>query len=769
MIWKIAKAELQTLFFSPLAWLMLVVLGIFVFGVFYDKYDLLVRSIAIGDTTGHLTRTLYIGQQGIYLAILDTLYCFFPLLTMGLISRELSSGSIKLLDSSPVSTAQIVLGKYISMCVFSLLLLFVLFLPVVLGWLTVENLEIKAIFTGLLGIYLLMCTYSAIGLFMSSLSIYPIIAAVGTFGVLAALNMIGKVGLQYEFIRDITNWCAINQRIMTFLHGIIASSDVAYYVLIIVYALALTWLKLRFSKLSWSWWKKGSVYGSITVALLLFGYVSSRPMCKFFLDGTEDKRHTLTEASQEIMKKLKKKEVKVTTLVNILHKNSSHGSPRNILNENALLGNYVRFLPQMELEYRYYYGKTSQLNQSAQVYMPMAGIDSTVVLISRFEGLKPSDIHSLEEMRKLYPFVDFAAEDCPVIKVVEADGKYSLLRYFNDNSVVPSEAEISASFKRITDGWPVVVFLAGHGSLDITSRKNEGYNAIFNTGSIRASFINQGWDVREVRAEDGKLPENTALLVIANPLETYSERALKMVHDYIASGGNLFVMGDADNEANVNKLLSPLGVQLASGYLVEPHAENEPLPHVVTARPLQSAVEISPSFAHWQPEYAVAMKMATAIGVDTLSREYEFIPLLASGANSWLKTEKVNLLEGRLEPDASKGERAMPYVTAAALRRLVGEKEQRVVVTSDADWLTNIGLSTQYPGVVSNSAGFAYAVMSWLVYDEAPVKMEREDVKDYVLHFQEENLPWIYYIYVWILPLLMAIGGYVLYYRRNKE
>ena len=159
LIWKIAKAELQTLFFSPLAWLMLVVLGIFVFGVFYDKYDLLVRSIAIGDTTGHLTRTLYIGQQGIYLAILDTLYCFFPLLTMGLISRELSSGSIKLLDSSPVSTAQIVLGKYISMCVFSLLLLFVLFLPVVLGWLTVENLEIKAIFTGLLGIYLLMCTY----------------------------------------------------------------------------------------------------------------------------------------------------------------------------------------------------------------------------------------------------------------------------------------------------------------------------------------------------------------------------------------------------------------------------------------------------------------------------------------------------------------------------------------------------------------------------------------------------------------------------------
>ena len=50
LIWKITKAELQTLFFSPLAWLMLVVLGIWVFNVFYDKFDLLVRTQELGDS-----------------------------------------------------------------------------------------------------------------------------------------------------------------------------------------------------------------------------------------------------------------------------------------------------------------------------------------------------------------------------------------------------------------------------------------------------------------------------------------------------------------------------------------------------------------------------------------------------------------------------------------------------------------------------------------------------------------------------------------------
>ena len=69
LIWKITKAELQTLFFSPLAWLMLVVLGIWVFNVFYDKFDLLVRTQELGDSIGHVTRRLYIDQYGIYAAI----------------------------------------------------------------------------------------------------------------------------------------------------------------------------------------------------------------------------------------------------------------------------------------------------------------------------------------------------------------------------------------------------------------------------------------------------------------------------------------------------------------------------------------------------------------------------------------------------------------------------------------------------------------------------------------------------------------------------
>ena len=76
--WKIAKAELQTLFFSPLAWLMLVVFGIMVFGAFNDRFDMLVRTQELGDWIGHATRQLYIDREGIYASVLEILYFFFP-------------------------------------------------------------------------------------------------------------------------------------------------------------------------------------------------------------------------------------------------------------------------------------------------------------------------------------------------------------------------------------------------------------------------------------------------------------------------------------------------------------------------------------------------------------------------------------------------------------------------------------------------------------------------------------------------------------------
>ena len=123
IIYRIALAELQSLFYSPVAWLILIVFTIQCSFAFTGVVDANVVRKAMGYGVGNLTLDIYAGMHGFFKTLQEYLYLYIPLLTMGLMSGELSSGSIKLLYSSPVRNSQIILGKYLSMLVYGLVLI----------------------------------------------------------------------------------------------------------------------------------------------------------------------------------------------------------------------------------------------------------------------------------------------------------------------------------------------------------------------------------------------------------------------------------------------------------------------------------------------------------------------------------------------------------------------------------------------------------------------------------------------------------------------
>ena len=125
-IYKIAKTELQTLFYSPIAWLILIIFTFQCSMTFSNLMGGMVRSESLGYGNYNATLGLYSGMRGLFTAVQSYLYLYIPLLTMSLMSRELGSGSIKLLYSSPVTNWQIILGKYASMMVYALVLIGVL-------------------------------------------------------------------------------------------------------------------------------------------------------------------------------------------------------------------------------------------------------------------------------------------------------------------------------------------------------------------------------------------------------------------------------------------------------------------------------------------------------------------------------------------------------------------------------------------------------------------------------------------------------------------
>ena len=198
---RITKSELRILFFSPIAWLILIVFSFQVGMAYCEALEMQLRNQELGYRVYAVTSSLFDGYSGILSRLLGDLYLYIPLFTMGLMSRELSSGSIKLLYSSPVSNFQIILGKYLAVVVYALLLCVILLGPVVSTCFSVLSPDVPMMLTGIFGVFLTILAYGAIGLFMSTITKYQVVAVVGTLAILAILNFIGGVGQEYDFVR----------------------------------------------------------------------------------------------------------------------------------------------------------------------------------------------------------------------------------------------------------------------------------------------------------------------------------------------------------------------------------------------------------------------------------------------------------------------------------------------------------------------------------------------------------------------------------------
>lgn len=257
MIFKIAKTELQTLFYSPVAWLILIIFTFQASILFTNVFDMSVKSQSLEYQLDNVTLFTFGGMFGLFSGIQQYLYLYIPLLTMGLMSRELSSGSIKLLYSSPVTNKQIVLGKYLAMMLYGLLLMAILSIFVIYSAFAIKSFDFICVLAGLLGLYLLTCAYSAIGLFMSSLTSYQVVSAMGTLAILAALSLVRGVWQDMEVVRDITFWLSINGRADEFVNGLICSEDVLYFIIVSALFLTLTILRLQVIRQKTNWLPHG--------------------------------------------------------------------------------------------------------------------------------------------------------------------------------------------------------------------------------------------------------------------------------------------------------------------------------------------------------------------------------------------------------------------------------------------------------------------------------------------------------------------------------
>ena len=774
VIFEIAKNELKILFFSPVAWLMLVVFTVQTGLQFADIFNGMISYFALGHASGgDLTHQIYSNTFfGFFTRVQEYLYLYIPLLTMGIMSKETSSGSIKLLFSSPINNFQVVTGKYLSLAIYNLFLMLPLFLYAIFGYFTIEAMDFPLVLTGILGLYLLACAYAAIGLFMSGLTTYQTVAAISTFVALAALTYVGRVGQAIPLVRDITYWLSITGRASEFIRGLISSEDLLYFFIISAMFLSLAVLQLKYKRSRSSLLGRMGRYLAVLLVAVFLGYLSSRPSLMAYCDSTRMKSQTLTEPSKEVLAQLKGK-MFITTYANMFANDYVSVLPQQYNRDMEEYRPYMRFKPDIKMRYEYY-------------YHPSPGFENTnpqhVQLTPKERAEKLANVYKLNFNRfltedKVKEIEGLAEEEYRFARIIKtADGSTSRLRNYDDMAKVPFESEITAAMKRLIMKPPKVGFLADHQERSIEGKSDADYHSFARSLTFRYALISQGFDTEPVSlVNGGKIPDDVDILVIADPKTAYTDLEIEEINRYILSGRNLLIASKPGRTDLLQPLVEPLGVGLIAGTLVKESANFAP--DLIFGN-------ISKEWAELAKAYARMSRANTKItfpGVSGLTwrddKGFTVKPVIITDSvitdstRSWNERETKNFNDElpRFNPDAGEELRtSVPLVLS--LERTINERVQRIIVMGSADAISNGEFAVQRMGMETNNYALITESFRWFTNGEFPIDTSREAGPDNALkHMQNADRKRIKTAFGFVIPSVLALMGLMLIVRRKNH
>lgn len=769
IIFKIAEAELRSLFYSPIAWVIAIIFFVACGVQFVNPLEAVAaqqqfRLDNMPQWDGFdipLTRNLF--NQS-YKFLFNNLFLFIPLLTMGAISREVHSGTINLLNSSPVRTRDIVLGKYVGLALYNIILMIPIALILITGYFSIVSPDYKVFFTVLLGIYLLTCTYTAIGLFVSSLTSYQVVAALLTIVLFIILNLMPNLWQQYDLVRDLTYFLNLSGRADFLMTGLITTRDILYFFLIITLFIAFTLLKLRSRKESKRWWVHLIRYVGLFALVLLMGYFTNHPAHVGYLDVSKGQINTIHPATQEAISELGDDSLHVTLYTNLLDPSHVNGVPgmRNSYVWN-LWGKYLRFHPNIDFRYVYYYDLVDGDSSFFKQY-PNKTVKEIAERIMRLNGLPKSIFKTPEEIRGI---IDLNDEGKRLVMQLEYKGRKTFLRTYNDIIFWPDQLHFSAAFRRLTrDTVPLVLFTSGHYERSAFKLGEREYADHTLNKLSRFALLNQGVDVDSINLLNDEIPPSTSILVVADPKAALSREEQDKIRSYINNGGNAIFYGEPGKQQMLNPILESIGVTLEDGILVGPNPHEAPDFTMNELTDPAGRLALEEIFFKYQQGLSklppVVLSGATNISYkkDSVTQVKElFNP--SKEYDTWI--ERGYFVADSAAPvfSIAAGDiKKNNFTTCISLSRKIKNKEQRVIVLGDADFMSAFRQSGSFVG---------NAMYSWALNNEYPVYTNYPPHKDKLLTITRKQSKSLWIIFVYVVPsIVLLIGGTFLIRRRRK-
>tara|TARA_R110002072_G_scaffold239109_4_gene396841 strand:- start:56 stop:775 length:720 start_codon:yes stop_codon:yes gene_type:complete len=234
----ILKKEFNSFFASPIAYLVigvfLLINGLFLF-IFDDDFNILNAGFA------DITPFFYLAPW-VFLFLI-------PAITMKSFADEFNTGTIELLKTKPISDWQIVLGKFWA----SLLLVCVAIIPTFMYVYTVHqlgnpvgNIDFGSTIGSYIGLLFLAATYTAVGLFTSTLSKNQIVAFIlGVFITFFLFYGFDAIATSFGDSSLTIQQLGINEHFKSISRGVIDTRDIIYFLSVTFFFLFITKTRLE--------------------------------------------------------------------------------------------------------------------------------------------------------------------------------------------------------------------------------------------------------------------------------------------------------------------------------------------------------------------------------------------------------------------------------------------------------------------------------------------------------------------------------------------
>lgn len=210
------KREMKAYFASPVGYVVVAAL-LALYGFFYYQVMMTASSSYIGE-------------------VFTTMFMFsmmiMPIITMRSMSDERKNKTDQALLTAPVSVLSIVLGKFLAAFGVYFAATTLALLPAFSMGLFATAMPWGILFGNYFGTLLYGAAMISIGVFISSLTVSQVIAAIGTFVIAVLLMFIDQIAsaLSGNILGTIVTWISFTSRYDTFTQGIFSISSCVYFI-----------------------------------------------------------------------------------------------------------------------------------------------------------------------------------------------------------------------------------------------------------------------------------------------------------------------------------------------------------------------------------------------------------------------------------------------------------------------------------------------------------------------------------------------------------